>query len=180
MTRRLFDFSSPDRFVADAIGEPGRRAFYLQARQGGALVTVLLEKVQLAALAGRLADLLDAVATSTDGALEAPPSSRRDDAPLESPVAEAFRVGALALAWDGATDRVVIEAAPAVAVDEDGPLESEETADHDLLRVSIDPSRARDFIRRAAGLVASGRPTCPFCGQPLGAGGHFCPRVSLN
>lgn len=180
MTRRLFDFTTPDRFVADAIGEPGRRAFYLQARQGRALVTVLLEKVQLAALAGRLADLLDAVATSPVGAPNPTTSAHRDDEPLDAPIAEAFRVGVLALAWDAEADRVVIEAAPVTADDDADLVETEAALEGDLLRVSIDAGRARDFIRRAAGLVASGRPTCPFCGQPLEAGGHFCPRISLN
>ena len=61
MTRRLFIFDGPDRFLAGTVGEPGDRAFYLQARKGGALVSVGLEKVQVAALAQRLDDLLDAV-----------------------------------------------------------------------------------------------------------------------
>ncbi len=67
MVRRLFDFNAPDRFVADAVGEPGSRTFYLQARQGGALVTLVLEKAHLAALAGRLAGLLDAVEIGAGG-----------------------------------------------------------------------------------------------------------------
>jgi uncharacterized repeat protein (TIGR03847 family) len=50
----------------------------------------------------------------------------------------------------------------------------------DLFRVRVEPARARDFIRRAAALVAAGRPACPFCGQPLEATGHFCPKTNLN
>ena len=61
MARRIFAFDDPDRFVAGALGEPGERTFYLQARQGGAVVSVVLEKAQVAALAGRLSELLDAV-----------------------------------------------------------------------------------------------------------------------
>jgi len=40
MTRRISNFDSPDRFIAGTVGEPGHRAFFLQARQGGAIVTV--------------------------------------------------------------------------------------------------------------------------------------------
>jgi uncharacterized repeat protein (TIGR03847 family) len=46
------------------------------------------------------------------------------------------------------------------------------------MRVRIAPGHAREFVRRAAGLVAAGRPLCPFCGQPLEPTGHFCTRTN--
>ena len=169
MTRRLFVFDEPDRFVAGTIGEPGDRAFYLQARKGSALVSVGLEKVQVAALAQRLDDLLDAV--------EAPAADVvADDHGLEEPVIELFRVGAMALAWDSTTDAVVIEAQTPT---EDGDyVELPDEADDgpDLLRVRIGAADARGFVRRAEALLSAGRPACPFCGQPLDPQGHFCPR----
>lgn len=177
MVRRVFDFDSPDRFVAGAVGEPGARSFYLQARQGGALISVALEKTQVAALAGRISELLDTV----EGlAGELPAATGHDDRPLEEPTVELFRVGAMALAWDATSRRVVIEAQP---LSEDGGFaEVPDRAPEgpDLLRVRVEASRARDFIRRAASLVAAGRPTCPFCGQALEPTGHFCPKTSLN
>src|SRR5206468_12295184 len=109
-----------------------------------------------------------------------PEGVARDDQPLEEPTVELFRVGAMALAWDATAAQIVIEAQP---VGQDGALSDvPETAPltADLLRVRVQPARARDFIRRAAALVAAGRPTCPFCGQPLEATGHFCPRTNLN
>lgn len=177
MLRRVFDFDSPDRFVAGTVGAPGARSFFLQARQGGALVSVGLEKTQVAALAGRISELLDTV----EGlAGELPAQVRRDDRPLEEPTVELFRVGAMALAWDATTGRIVIEAQP---LTEDGAfadVPDQAPEGPDLLRVRVEPSRARDFIRRAASLVAAGRPACPFCGQPLEATGHFCPKTNLN
>jgi uncharacterized repeat protein (TIGR03847 family) len=169
MTRRLFVFDDPDRFVAGTLGEPGDRAFYLQARKGGALVSVGLEKVQVAALAQRLDDLLDAV----EAPVEAAPT---DDAELEEPVVELFRVGAMALAWDPASRAIVIEAQTPTEDGEYAELPDEVDEGPDLLRVRIDAAAARGFVRRAEALVASGRPACPFCGQPLDAQGHFCPR----
>jgi uncharacterized repeat protein (TIGR03847 family) len=177
MVRRVFDFDTPDRFVAGAIGEPGERTFYLQARQGGALVSVGLEKTQVAALAGRISQLLDAV-EGLEGAL--PPSASRDDRPLDEPMVELFRVGAMALAWDATSGRVVIEAQPLADDGTFAELPEAGAGGPDLIRVRVEPARARDFVRRAASIVSAGRPACPFCGQALEASGHFCPKTSLN
>lgn len=167
MTRRLFIFDDPDRFVAGTIGEPGERAFYLQARKGGALVSVGLEKVQVAALAQRLDDLLEAVEASAE-----PPAG--DDHPLEEPVVELFRVGAMALAWDAGTEAVVIEAQTPTEDGDYAELPDDAEDGPDLLRVRISVADARGFVRRAEALVGAGRPACPFCGEPLDPQGHFC------
>lgn len=169
MARRVFIFDAPDRFLPGTVGEPGDRSFYLQARKGGALVTVGLEKAQVAVLARHLHDLLDAV--------EVPARSAADDSSsLEEPIVELFRIGAMALAWDAAAGAVVIEAQTPT---EDGEyLELPDDADEgpDLLRVRLEPHHARSFVRRAEALLGGGRPACPFCGQPLDPQGHFCPR----
>jgi uncharacterized repeat protein (TIGR03847 family) len=168
MARRLFVMDPPDRFVAGAVGEPGDRSFYLQARKGGALVTVGLEKTQVAVLAQRMADLLDAV--------DAPTRADDDDAGLEEPVVELFRVGAMALAWDAERGSVLVEAQ--MPTDDGEYVEMPDDAEDgpDLLRVRLEPASARAFIRRAERLLAAGRPPCPFCAQPLDPQGHFCPR----
>ena len=177
MPRRVFDFDTPDRFVAGAIGEPGARAFYLQARQGGALVSIGLEKTQVAALAGRMSQLLDTVEGLSG---ELPAGVDRDDQPLEEPTVELFRVGAMALAWDATAAQIVIEAQPLGDETDAAGVPDRASPAPDLFRVRVEPSRARDFIRRAAALIASGRPSCPFCGQPLEPTGHFCPKTNLN
>ena len=48
-----------DRITADAIGEPGMRTFYLQARAGAQLVTVIVEKEQVQLLATSVLELLE-------------------------------------------------------------------------------------------------------------------------
>ena len=171
MTRRLFIFDDPDRFVAGTIGEPGERAFYLQARQGSALVSVGLEKIQVAALAARLDDLLEALDAPAEG-------TGADQRGLEEPVVELFRVGAMALAWDSRSEAIVIEAQ--TPTEEGDYVELPDDADDgpDLLRVRLNPVEARDFVRRAEALLGAGRPACPFCGEPLDPQGHFCARGS--
>jgi uncharacterized repeat protein (TIGR03847 family) len=177
----VFDYDPPERFVAGAVGQPGARAFFLQARGGGRLTTVGLEKFQVAALAGRLDELLDEVLRVSGGAADVPastPAELRDNAPLDAPVSEDFRVGAMALAWDDEAGRVVIEAAEVAGSedeDEDGAGFAAELA---VLRVRITPGAARAFAQRALALVAAGRPLCPLCGQPLDAEGHICVRLN--
>jgi uncharacterized repeat protein (TIGR03847 family) len=61
----------------------------------------------------------------------------------------------------------ILAAFEASSDDEDGP---------DILRVRVTAATARSFVQRAAHVVASGRPPCPLCGQPLDAQGHICPR----
>lgn len=171
MARRLFRFTDPERFVAGTIGPPGERTFYLQARQGNAVVSLVVEKLQVAALAARMAEVIAAVDAETPTGAHG-----TDDRPLDEPLAEAFRVGVLALAWDPEAARLVIEAQP---VSDDGEYveaADDDPAAPDLFRVSLPVAPARDFIRRATDLLAAGRPACPFCGEPLDERGHMCSR----
>jgi uncharacterized repeat protein (TIGR03847 family) len=175
VTRRLFVFDQPDSFVARAVGEPGSRAFYLQARQGRAVLTVGLEKTQVSALAQRIGELLIAVDAAPSGLAR----QSADNDPTE-PMVELFRVGVLALGWDPKTASVTVEARP---IDEAGeyPEVPDDDADGpDLRRVRLSPSEAASFATTAAALVQAGRPTCPFCGEPLDPTGHFCVRMNGN
>ncbi|MFE4459607.1 DUF3090 family protein, partial [Nocardia tengchongensis] len=61
MGRAIHIFRTPDRFVAGTVGEPGDRAFYLQAVQEPRVISVLLEKQQVKVLADRMGLLLDEV-----------------------------------------------------------------------------------------------------------------------
>src|SRR3990172_7965788 len=59
MAGRKFIFDPPDRFVAGSVGQPGQRTFFLQARKGSAVLSVALEKVQVALLAERIGALIE-------------------------------------------------------------------------------------------------------------------------
>ncbi len=175
--RQLFVFQRPHRFVAGTVGTPGERQFFLQAVDGQRVVSVSLEKQQVMVLADRLEQLLDEVVERTGTAL---PAADTDTDALAQPIDEEFRVAAMALAWNGDTGLVVIEAqAPAeeAEIAEETLLEDVEDGP-DALRVLIEPRRARAFIERARRLVSAGRPPCPLCGQPLSPGGHVCARLN--
>ena len=108
MPRRLFVFDPPDRFVAGTVGQPGSRTFFLQAKRAGQVVSVVLEKVQVAVLAERLGVLLDEL--ETRGMSSATDDAPNDAAPLEEPISETFRATTLTLGWDGDAERVLVEA----------------------------------------------------------------------
>jgi uncharacterized repeat protein (TIGR03847 family) len=178
MVRRRYLFDPPERFVAGTVGRPGDRTFFIQAREGVRVVSVVLEKVQVAVLADRLADLLSELEKrGVEATVVAPVND--DVAPLDEPINEAFRAGSLTLGWDGDTERVLLEAR---AQSDDGePIDPDEDDDDDedgpdLLRVLLTPEAARSFVARAARIVSAGRPPCPLCGAPLDPQGHICPR----
>ncbi|HEV7605395.1 MAG TPA: DUF3090 family protein [Candidatus Limnocylindrales bacterium] len=182
MPRRRYLFDPPERFVAGTIGQPGERTFFLQAREGSRVVSIVLEKVQVAVLADRLGELLAELERRGVAAAEAAalaPLSGDDAGPLDEPINEAFRAGSLTLGWDGDDERILVEAR---AQSEDGEeIDADEDDDEDedgpdLLRVRMTADAARSFVARAARIVASGRPPCPLCGAPLDPQGHICPR----
>ncbi|HEX6868569.1 MAG TPA: DUF3090 family protein [Candidatus Limnocylindrales bacterium] len=181
MPRRRYIFDPPERFIAGTVGEPGDRTFFLQAREGGRLVSVALEKVQVAVLAERLDDLLDELdRRGVEGiALETDATIDDDTGPMDEPITEAFRAGTLTLGWDVDAEMVLVEAraqdADGESIDPDDDDDEDEDGP-DLLRVRISASTARAFVARATRLVASGRPPCPLCGAPLDPRGHICPR----
>jgi uncharacterized repeat protein (TIGR03847 family) len=191
MARRIYAFDPPDRFLAGTVGPPGQRTFFLQARQGGLSLSVVVEKAQVAVLADRVAAILgevarrrgdrpadDLVETTAIGDLGDLVDPTAAPEVLEEPVDEAFRVGTLALAWDGDDERVVIEARAMSETDGDDELEldDDDPDGPDVLRVALEPDAARAFVRNAAVLLASGRPPCPLCGTPLNPEGHICAR----
>jgi uncharacterized repeat protein (TIGR03847 family) len=186
MPRRRYLFDPPERFVAGTVGQPGDRTFFLQAREGARVVSIVMEKVQVAVLAERLGELISELerrgvpeAATTAGGSMTTPEAPDDSEPLDEPLNEAFRAGSLTLGWDGGAEKVLVEAraqsedGEAIDPDED---DDEDEDGPDLLRVRISLAAARSFVTRAVRVVASGRPPCPLCGAPLDPQGHICPR----
>ena len=126
MPRRVYTFDPPDSFVAGAVGQPGQRTFFLQASKGGQIVSVALEKAQVAVLAERLATLLLAL---RQRGVEIGEERFGGTPALAEPVVEEFRVGTLTLGWDPDNERVVIEAREIGEADLDD--DEDEDADED-------------------------------------------------
>src|SRR5580698_9736125 len=171
----VYSYDPPERFIAGTVGQPGERTFYLQATVGSRITSVALEKAQVSQLAERLEELLDEVQRRTGSGTGHEPGTI-DHGPLDLPLTEDFRVGAIALAWDHDGERVIIE----VQEESEEPLEplaDDVPADGPaVLRVRMTADAARAFSRRASQVVRAGRPPCPLCGLPLDPAGHVCPR----
>lgn len=155
-----FDVKAPDSFTTGAVGPPGQRVFYLQAREGARLVTLKLEKEQVGALAEYLAALL--------AKLPAAAAVAPETMTLLEPIAPAWAVRALRVGYDEARDRFVIVAEE---------LTEEERGDEAAsARFLVSRDQAAAFVERARALIRAGRPSCPVCGQPKNPDGHVCPR----
>lgn len=194
---RSFELSEADWATVGTVGEPGHRTFYLQARQGDQLVTLKLEKQQVAAMSQFLGEILSD--------LPAPDDPADDTTDLVEPVLPEWAVGALQLAYDPSADRIVIlaeEFGSADADDDDiegieggpgldepqggmgdpdlGPVSAGLAAGEEQAvgRIGISRAHAASMARRGWELVGAGRPTCTLCGHPIDPEGHSCPRTN--
>ena len=173
---RILLFDPVERFVVGTVGIPGERTFFLQARTGSRLVSVSLEKAQVAAIADRVLQIIREIRLSEP--LIVIERVGYDDQQLESPIDEEFRVGVIGLAY--VSDRRLIEIDLQAITDSDNAddelLGIDTSSDQDILRVLMTLGYAESFAKRANTVVAAGRAPCPFCGGPIDPNGHLCPR----
>ncbi|MDR7086361.1 putative repeat protein (TIGR03847 family) [Aeromicrobium panaciterrae] len=172
-------FDWPDRLVIGTVGQPGERTFYIQARAGKQLVSVSMEKQQSAALAERIEEILDELMAEDGNPFSVPaltPEGLVDNDPLEQPIEEQFRAGAMGLGWDPTTAQLVIEAFPIIEVDAEEleVLDMDELEPEEVLVVRIPVGTARAFAKRTREVVGAGRPLCPLCSLPMDSDDHIC------
>lgn len=159
-----FDFIDPGAVVPGAIGEPGRRTFFLQAHTDDGIVSFKVEKQQVAALCeyfeSVLADLAESVVTAS-------PVAAVDPTDLQ------WTVGGLGVAWDEEDRRLIIVAEELLADDEDADERESATA-----RFHLTHGQIAAFVGLGNDLVNAGRPACRLCGRPVDVDGHTCPRLN--
>jgi uncharacterized repeat protein (TIGR03847 family) len=105
----------------------------------------------------------------------------KDEKSLSTPIEEEFRVGLIGIAFDQSTELIQIDL-QAVSEEDQGDAQfvdvDDLSSDRDILRISITPSEASRFSKRANVVVGAGRLPCPFCGGPIDSRGHLCPRAN--
>ena len=154
-----YDLSSPDRITVGTVGPAGDRLFLLQFRQGPVLLTLKIEKQQVAVLADYLARIVKD---------QERPGHLPEESTLEEPADPAWVVGTVGVSFDEAEDRVILVIEERVPEDETGAI----------ARLSVSREQAAGFAIQATRVVESGRPPCPLCGSPLDPSGHECPRTN--
>lgn len=154
-----YDLSAPDRITVGTVGPVGERLFLLQCRQGPVVLTLKIEKQQVATVADYLARIVRG---------EQRPGHLPEDLDLEEPFEPAWAVGTIGVSYDEADDRVILVIEELLPEEETGAI----------ARLSISREQAAAFAIRATSLVESGRPPCPLCGSPLDPSGHECPRTN--
>lgn len=162
-----WEFDHPGRFTVGTVGEPGRRVFYIQAFADGAEVAVKCEKQQAQALAEHLVNLLADL-----------PGDESADVPAAEalpPTDLAWTVGSISIGVDrGEARLVVLLEELLLGEDDDTPIDG----DPSRLRVHLSREQVRAFASQVEALVATGRPICRLCEQPIDPDGHACPRLN--
>jgi len=157
VTSRILLFEEPERFTVGTVGQPGERTFFIQARDRTRLISVSLEKAQVQALSERLQYMVREIKQSDPTVVIT--KMQRDDAPLDTPIEEEFRVGLIGIAFDQSTELIQIDLQAVSEEDqEDAQFVDVDdlSSDRDILRISITPSEASRFSKRANVVVGAG------------------------
>ncbi len=154
-----------ENVVMGAIGEPGRRVFYVQIHDADRLVTLPAEKEQIVVLAERAIEALDTIADDVG----ADPVEPAPALALKPPDTTEFAIGAIGIGFDEDRDKMLVQ------FEELLPAETDGDAEPDTIRVFISRPRLRSVARHAIEVAKAGRPACALCGLPEDAG-HVCPR----
>ena len=175
MPRIIYRHENIFRFIVSAIGEPGEREFFLQIKSPDGINTIAVEKEQVRALSEQISNLIAEVRRAgLVGKNDISIAAKIDNEPIEFPIEKDFQLGIANLAWKNKEIELTLQAISSddlLLLDdlEEGP---------DLIIFSIPIDLAKGFCVRANDLINQGRPACPFCGLPMNASGHLCPRAN--
>jgi len=171
----LIEFDPVDRIAAGAYGRPGRRTFVIQARKGGVVLSVLVEKEQVRMLAAEATQFLDRIADDEPEELAA---MAIDDGTVTE-AEPLFRARLIGIGYDPDRRLVLIELRESANTDDDDGDEDvgpDEEGPGIVARLYATREQVRAMARNGVAAVESGRPPCPLCDFPMDPDGHVCPR----
>jgi len=169
MAEKEIDLQPVNHITTDAIGQPGKRVFYLQGWQNERTVTLIVEKLQIQSLAVGVEQFLAEIQEKFPDLDDARPDYDEDKMHIVPPVDPLFRVGEIGLGYDKDKDLVVLISREIVP-------EGEDPKDARVVRFWCTRSQIRSMCRWGIEVAARGRPLCPQCGEPMDPSGHFCPK----
>jgi uncharacterized repeat protein (TIGR03847 family) len=163
------DLQPVTHITTDAIGQPGKRVFYIQAWQSTRTITLIVEKIQVQSLAIGLEQFLTELQQRYPNLPEASGEYEEEQMHIQPPVDPMFRVGELGLGYDAENDLIVLVARELIG-EEENPEEAR------TVRFWCSRAQIRAMCRWGMELASRGRPICPQCGEPMDPEGHFCPK----
>jgi uncharacterized repeat protein (TIGR03847 family) len=166
MTPEMYDLNPVMHITADAIGPPGQRVFYLQAGQEDTLVTLVVEKEQVEALAISVEQMLEELENRHPQSASEMDLINQYDLVLREPIEPLFRVGQMGLGYDEEADMLIVVA-------QELTDDSEEMS---VARFWASRAQMKALSEHSLEVVEGGRPRCPLCDSPIDPDGHFCPR----
>lgn len=169
MPHTELDLRPVTHLTTDAIGQPGKRVFYIQGWQGERTVTLIVEKIQIQSLAVGLEQFLAEINEKYPDLPEASADFVEEQMRINPPVDPLFRVGELGLGYDTESDLVVLITRELVP-------EGDDAEDASVVRFWCKRAQIRAMCHWGMEVASRGRPTCPQCGQPMDPEGHFCPK----
>jgi len=164
-----YDLNPVTHITTDAIGQPGKRVFYIQGWQNERTITLIVEKVQIQTLAVGLEQFLAEVSEQYPNLPEASPEYTEQNMRITPPLDPLFRVGEMGLGYDADHDLVVL-------VVKEQLDEGQDPEEASIVRFWCTRSQLRAMCRWGVDVAARGRPICPQCGEPMEPEGHFCPK----
>ena len=173
MSAEIIELEDVDGLGTGAVGEPGARAFYIQARTEATQLTVLVEKEQVALLAAEAVAFLDKIA---DDYPELPFDIPSAQTVLREPTVPLFRARLIGLGFDPERELVLIELRERADDDDADESADDDPDDGYVARIYATRAQVRAMAARGAEAVSGGRPPCPLCEQPIDPSGHTCPR----
>ncbi|MBA3944131.1 MAG: DUF3090 family protein [Herpetosiphonaceae bacterium] len=176
MPEFTYDFDPVDQITVGAVGQPGQRTFYLQARRGRSQISFVVEKEQVGALADAVEQLLESLAEKNPLLSTSEDMIAFANMDLREPLEEAFRVGQLGLGYDEGRDLLIIIAQELGGRSDDEEANEGEAERLETARLTFRREQGRALAQRGNEAVTKGRPRCPQCGEPMNPEGHFCPK----
>jgi uncharacterized repeat protein (TIGR03847 family) len=169
MPPQEIDLRPVTHITTDAIGQPGKRVFYIQAWQDERTVTLIIEKLQIQSLAVGLEQFLVELNRQFPNLVESSAGYEEDKMHIHPPVDPLFRTGELGLGYDAEDDLIVLIAREMIA-------EGENPDEASVVRFWCSRSQLRAMCQWGIEVASQGRPICNQCGEPMDPEGHFCPK----
>jgi uncharacterized repeat protein (TIGR03847 family) len=157
----IFELDPTEHIAVAAVGQPGRRQFFLLATGAGRTLTLSCEKSQIQALLVRLQQMI-----ATQGIEAAAPAAT--DSGLQ-PGEPEWQVGEMGLGYHEDRHMFVLVASQGAA-GEEGAVD-----DAPSVRFWLSHKQVVSFSKQAETVLGAGRPLCPRCGLPMDPAGHPCP-----